>query len=291
MPGLPKRQPSPDAEEDNIPDEYPTHMPAPPPQPPRSPSPEAEDDAPSSPIRIAMPVARTNVKAIEPAFSPPTMPTASLSKVVPHEDDLTPEPRSEGHDPARAAAEMTAATTFGAAAVSSANPGAKKSGKSAVVQFDYEKAEDNELELKEGERVVNIEMVDEDWWMGENERGEQGLFPSNYVELVEEEEEESGSGAAAHSVPPPPAAPTAVAGHAGAAKKSPTATAQYDYDAVEDNELSFPDGAKITDLVSFPSWGCCSSLHPLFHPSRVLFVFSAFLILMLSSLLSGIPRR
>ena len=33
-------------------------------------------------------------------------------------------------------------------------------------------------------------------------------------------------------------------------RDSKTATAQYDYDAAEDNELSFPDGAKITDIVS-----------------------------------------
>ena len=58
-------------------------------------------------------------------------------------------------------------------------------GHEAIAQFDYEKDEENELELRDGERVYSIDMVDEDWWMGENSRGEKGLFPSNYVELVE----------------------------------------------------------------------------------------------------------
>jgi hypothetical protein len=33
----------------------------------------------------------------------------------------------------------------------------------------------------------------------------------------------------------------------------PTATAEYDYEAAEENELSFPDGATITNIVSLPS--------------------------------------
>jgi hypothetical protein len=90
-------------------------------------------------------------------------------------------------------------------------------------------------------------MVDEDWWMGTNSKGESGLFPSNYVELVEDEEVPAP---AAH-VPepsPPPTAPRPSA--APAAPSGPTATAIYDYEAAEDNELSFDEGATITGLVS-----------------------------------------
>jgi hypothetical protein len=115
-----------------------------------------------------------------------------------------------------------------------------------LVQYDYEKAEDNELELTEGDYVTNIEMVDEDWWMGTNSKGESGLFPSNYVELVEEEEVP----APAARVPEPAAPPTAPRpAAASAAPSGPTATAIYDYEAAEDNELSFDEGATITGLV------------------------------------------
>jgi drebrin-like protein len=70
-------------------------------------------------------------------------------------------------------------------------------------------------------------MVDEDWWMGENVGGQTGLFPANYVELIED-----GNAAAA----PPPAsielAPAAPApGPPGGSKAGPTATALYDYEA------------------------------------------------------------
>lgn len=85
--------------------------------------------------------------------------------------------------------------------------------------------------------------------MGTNSKGASGLFPSNYVELVEGEEH-SGAAAAApepepepvpEAAPPPASRPAASAG--------PTATALYDYEAAEDNELSFDEGAKISDLV------------------------------------------
>ena len=54
----------------------------------------------------------------------------------------------------------------------------------AVAEYDYEAGEDNELTFNEGDKIINIEFVDDDWWLGELEKnGEKGLFPSNYVTL------------------------------------------------------------------------------------------------------------
>ena len=107
-----------------------------------------------------------------------------------------------------------------------------------MVQYDYEKAEDNEVELKEGEYVTDIEMVDENWWMGSNSRGETGLFPSNYVEIVEDAELDVQRAEAEHPLTHAPPIQGA------------TATALYDYEAAEDNELTFPENAKIIGVVS-----------------------------------------
>jgi len=83
--------------------------------------------------------------------------------------------------------------------------------------------------------------------MGTNAQGETGLFPSNYVELVEDDDEPAPPPAPARQ-----AAPAAVSAlPAPAAAAGPTATAQYEYDAAEENELSFPEGATITGL-EFP---------------------------------------
>lgn len=60
----------------------------------------------------------------------------------------------------------------------------KPAGPAAVAEYDYDAAEDNELTFKENDKIINIEFVDEDWWLGELEKnGEKGLFPSNYVAL------------------------------------------------------------------------------------------------------------
>jgi hypothetical protein len=222
-----------------------------------------EDDIPQghgSPIPIARPVARGPSPApLEKADThspPPPMPVESIAQAVTQTQPTEPEPQIEEEDPARSAGQAAAATTFGE--TEDPRAGADNSGgHEAIAQYDYEKAEENELELQEGERVYNIDMVDDDWWMGENSRGEKGLFPSNYVELIEG----SSGGAAAPppapaaapvqerevAAPPPPAAPAA------ASSGGKTATAQYDYQAAEDNELSFPDGGKITDIVSSAS--------------------------------------
>jgi len=82
--------------------------------------------------------------------------------------------------------------------------------------------------------------------MGTNSKGASGLFPSNYVELVQggEEEQRHEEAPAAHDEPTPAPAAARPAEFAG-----PTATALYDYEAAEDNELSFEEGAKITELV------------------------------------------
>jgi len=54
-------------------------------------------------------------------------------------------------------------------------------------------------------------------------------------------------------VPEPEPEPEPAAA-AAAIAKGPSAVAQYDYDAAEGNEISFPDGAIIEDIVSFQ--GC-----------------------------------
>ena len=237
----------------------PPRLPSPPPQPPRSPTPPTPPTMGSaSPIRVAMPIARGRETEIEDAreeqFSPPpAMPSRSLAQAVPDEDDLTDEPA--GHDPARGAAMAAAATSFAHQEATDTAPlGAHESGKRALIQYDYEKAEDNELELREGEYVTNIEMVDEDWWMGQNSRGETGLFPSNYVELVEDDgpahtQRPVSHESAAESAPPAGPVPGAADTGEDAAGRGAVATALYDYEAAEDNELSFPDGAKITGVV------------------------------------------
>lgn len=208
-------------------------LPTPPPQP-RSPTPPTPPVRETSPIRVAMPVGRGVADAHEEQHSPPpAMPVQSLQEAVPDEKDL-----DEGtHDLGRATAEATVADH-------------QRGGLRALVHYDYEKAEDNEVDLREGEYVTDIEMVDKDWWLGVNARGERGLFPGNYVEIVEDEQAGAeAQGHAAEPEPEPEAVQAPIPAATLASAQGPTATALYDYEAAEDNELSFPENAKIVNVV------------------------------------------
>ena len=250
-------------------------LPTPPVQP-RSPSPETPPPVHTgSPIQIAMPVGRgsstandtsnannTNTEMHAPAelHPEPSVPVRSVAKAADSlQDRMSPEPQIQENDPAQHAAETVAEEIFGHDANAQQAPITK--GTKALIQYDYEKAEDNELELREGEYVTDIDMVDADWWMGKNERGEMGLFPSNYVELVNDGNDGSKGGGVGTAASTSAATATAAiaqqtpgadasAGVAGVTSATATATALYDYEAAEENELSFPDGAKITDVVS-----------------------------------------
>ncbi|KAJ8971870.1 hypothetical protein NQ317_014146 [Molorchus minor] len=52
--------------------------------------------------------------------------------------------------------------------------------------YDYQAADDTEISFDPGDIITNIEQVDEGWWQGLAPDGiSYGLFPANYVELVE----------------------------------------------------------------------------------------------------------
>lgn len=60
----------------------------------------------------------------------------------------------------------------------------KSSGKTAIAEYDYKKEEDNEITFSQGDLIVDIEFVEEDWWSGRNSvTGEVGVFPGNFVAL------------------------------------------------------------------------------------------------------------
>lgn len=53
------------------------------------------------------------------------------------------------------------------------------------VLFPYGPANDDELELKEGEiiTILSRELPDKGWWKGEL-KGKIGVFPDNFVQLI-----------------------------------------------------------------------------------------------------------
>lgn len=149
-------------------------------------------------------------------------------------------------------------------------------GLCAVVLYDYDAEEDNELTLREGQKLIHVDQVDEGWWSATGPDGSVGLFPANYVELLESQATSQEVAAApeptaapsAPEVPPaPPAPPALPAPPAPPAPEAPPAPpvppasvpepaaaptnyaiALYDYDIDEDNEIALAEGDRIVDI-------------------------------------------
>uniref|UniRef100_F6TCW5 SH3 domain-containing protein n=2 Tax=Ciona intestinalis TaxID=7719 RepID=F6TCW5_CIOIN len=54
-----------------------------------------------------------------------------------------------------------------------------------IVQFDYEAEAPDELTLRVGDVIINIKNVEEGWCQG-TLAGKVGMFPDNFVKIIEE---------------------------------------------------------------------------------------------------------
>lgn len=59
------------------------------------------------------------------------------------------------------------------------------SGLRARALYDYQAADDTEISFDPDDIITHIEQIDKGWWQGLGPDGTYGLFPANYVELIE----------------------------------------------------------------------------------------------------------
>lgn len=181
-----------------------------PPPPPAAPEPEEEEEEeeaapPSLPSRNLPPPPGGDLpkRGLPPVFmapgATPPLPSAPSSVKPPPAPEPEPEPEPEpAHEEEHAEAALDESEL----------------PLEAVVIYTYAKDEDNELSLEEGHKVTIVGFPDEKWWQAQDENGEDGLIPADYVQLL----------------------------------KPPVATAEFEYTEQEENEISFPEGALITSI-------------------------------------------
>lgn len=116
--------------------------------------------------------------------------------------------------------------------------------------WSYEGAEDDELSFREGDRIEIVDEVSPDWWkgrvlvgsVGSSSTDKEGLFPSNYVEVVEQRGGDMSP--AAPRLPqravPPPFSPQAAHSDAG--------------DTLVDEKHGASFGAPYSPPMPTPSW-------------------------------------
>lgn len=132
----------------------------------------------------------------------------------------------------------------------------------AIAMYDYSADEANEIDLVEGELIVAINKADEGWWEGTNSKGRRGFFPSNYVQLQAPMSNSSVPTIAEYRSAPPPQVgnefklSTPSPAKVQSIQYGQTAVALYEYDATEENEISFISGDLIVniDMISDDWW-------------------------------------
>ncbi|CAL7943214.1 unnamed protein product [Xylocopa violacea] len=58
-------------------------------------------------------------------------------------------------------------------------------GMRARALYDYQAADDTEITFDPGDIITHIDAIDEGWWQGLGPDGTYGLFPANYVEVID----------------------------------------------------------------------------------------------------------
>jgi len=64
----------------------------------------------------------------------------------------------------------------------------KDYGQCALALYDYQAADDTEISFDPGQVITHIDQIDPGWWQGLGPDGNFGLFPANYVEVIDPKE-------------------------------------------------------------------------------------------------------
>ncbi|XP_068406341.1 drebrin-like protein isoform X2 [Eschrichtius robustus] len=64
-------------------------------------------------------------------------------------------------------------------------PGLSGKGLCARALYDYQAADETEISFDPENLITGIEVIDEGWWRGYGPDGHFGMFPANYVELID----------------------------------------------------------------------------------------------------------
>jgi len=61
-------------------------------------------------------------------------------------------------------------------------------GMCAVALYDYQAADETEISFDPGQIITHIDQIDPGWWQGLGPDGNYGLFPANYVDIIDNSE-------------------------------------------------------------------------------------------------------
>jgi len=102
--------------------------------------------------------------------------------------------------------------------------------KQLLTIYAYDATEENEISFAEGDTIYLLEKDDSGWWRGRNLKGQEGLFPSNFVEVVGEE------------------------ANSGSIEIHKDFRVLYDYEAEDETELTIKEGEILHVISQTDGW-------------------------------------
>lgn len=153
--------------------------------PPSSPVNRAQEPPASSVYHAHQTPPESPVAPVPPVPHAPPEPTVTVkeqaSPYQPEEEDLYQEPQEDNvyEEPPKVESEVPQEEAVYETGVD------EDRGQCARALYDYQAADDTEISFDPDHIISHIEMIDEGWWRGYGPDGHYGMFPANYVELLE----------------------------------------------------------------------------------------------------------
>ncbi|XP_052773189.1 drebrin-like protein isoform X2 [Mya arenaria] len=171
---LPRKQPSP-------PPTQPAREPSPPPQ--RQPSPPPQREASPPPREPSPPPKR---QPSPPPAQAPTQPPAGknlLAENLPPRHGDSDEEEADEDWGEEVEQDIQAVQAPDVPNPEPAAPEGK--GLCCIALYDYQASDDTEVTFDPDDVLTHVEQIDEGWWIGTAPNGSRGMFPANYVEIIQ----------------------------------------------------------------------------------------------------------
>jgi len=160
---------------------------------PAAPPPPAATAAPPPPAAAA-----AAPPAPEPVFSPAEQTDPGSDQIAPppgfqEEEETGPKPEeAEAPPPPREEVHHATPVNLDKEEINGGGKGEDKSlesyGVCAVSLYDYQASDETEISFDPGQIITHIDQIDPGWWQGLGPDGSYGLFPANYVEIIDNSE-------------------------------------------------------------------------------------------------------
>ena len=123
-----------------------------------------------------------------PAFKSSPSPEEQLAETPQHDSNEVAEEIADLHHASPAKVSPSPTPKDEEEPRNDSTPALDSYGTCAVALYDYQASDETEISFDPGQIISHIDQIDPGWWQGLGPHGNYGLFPANYVEIIDNTE-------------------------------------------------------------------------------------------------------